>query len=201
MRLSHAPAALAAAFILVAAQPVPAQDDALGPMAAQLRDRVGSWCVEARLQFTPEARPLTIAATAESRFLGERWLVTEMRGMDGRGGFHGLGVNGYDPARQIYTGYWIDGTRGFTVPVEGRFDPSSGVFTTRSIERRGNGEAIVVSETRATGPDEETTTFTAPDANGRPYRRMVLRSTRARSAADCPGRAASSGSAPQRGAD
>jgi hypothetical protein len=49
---------------------------------------------------------------------------------------------------------------------------------------------IVRSETRTNGPDEEIVTFTAPDARGRPYQRMLLRYTRAQAGAECAGTAA-----------
>lgn len=170
------------------AQAVPAADDALlGPMAIQLRNRVGRWCVEAHLQLTPRARPVEIHAVAESRLIGGRWLLTEMRGP----GFAGVGLNGFDSARRRYTGYWADGSRGFAVPVEGEYDAGARAFRTISTERRADGASVTVhSETRTTGADEEVTTFTAPDAEGRPYQRMVMRYTRAREGADCPAGAA-----------
>ena len=163
------------------AQP-PAADALLGPMARDLRNRVGHWCVEAQLQLTPQARPVVIHAAVENRLVGGRWLVSEMRGP----GFEGVGLNGYDPATRRYTGYWADGTRGFTVPVEGDYDAAAHVFRTRSVERRADGGNVEVqSETRADGRDGEVTTFTAPDAQGRPYQRMVMRYRRAEAATDC----------------
>lgn len=162
-------------------------DDPLGPMAETLRNRVGRWCVEAHLQLTPEARPVTINATSESRLVGDRWLLTEMRGP----GFEGVGLNGYDPATRRYTGYWVDGTRGFTIPVEGDYDPAAGVFRTVSTERRADGTVVAVrSETRSGAPGEEVTLFTAPDARGRPYQRMRLSARRAGEGAACPGNSA-----------
>jgi hypothetical protein len=169
-----------------AAQAQAPADTLLGPMADDLRNRVGRWCVEARLQLTPQARPITIRALAESRMIGGRWLVTEMRGP----GFEGVGLNGYDPATRRYTGYWADGTRGFTVPVDGDYDAGARIFRTRSVERRSNGSSVEVrSETRRDGPDGEITTFTARDAEGRPYERMVMRYRRATAGVDCPLRA------------
>jgi hypothetical protein len=169
--------------LLAAATASSAADDALlGPMASELRGRVGRWCVEAHLQLTPEARPVVINAVAESRLVGGRWLVTEMRGP----GFEGLGLNGFDPGSGHYSGYWVDGSRGFTVPVEGDYDPAERVFRTRSTERRANGASVtILSETRPDGPDGETTSFIAPDARGRPYQRMLMLSRRAREGEDC----------------
>ncbi|HYD13361.1 MAG TPA: DUF1579 family protein [Allosphingosinicella sp.] len=162
--------------------PAAASDALLGPMAGDLRNRIGHWCVEARLQLTPQARPVTVRAAVESRLIGGRWLVTEMRGP----GFEGVGLNGYDPATRRYTGYWADGTRGFTVPVDGEYDSAARIFRTHSVERRANGESVVVhSETRRDGPDGEVTTFTTTDAQGRPYERMVMRYRRARQGTDC----------------
>lgn len=154
-------------------------EERFGPMAAAISNRVGTWRVEARLQLTPSARPVVIDAIAESRIIGGRWLVSELRSADGMNGFHGLGVNGFDPATGRYTGYWVDGSRGFSVPVEGVFDAATGVFRTTSQERRADGQIVtVVSETRTIGPDREETVFTAPDAEGRPYERMRLIYTR-----------------------
>ena len=111
-------------------------------MAETLRGRVGRWCVEAHLQLAPEARPVTINAVSESRLVGGRWLLTEMRGP----GFEGVGLNGYDAATGRYTGYWVDGTRGFTIPVEGDYDAGLGRvphgFDRKARGRRAHGRPL-----------------------------------------------------------
>ena len=164
----------------------PAVDGRLGPMAADLKQRVGTWCVDARLQFTPAAQPARIRAQAQSRLVGNRWLVTELKSLDSMQGFQGLGINGYDAEQEKYVGIWIDGSRGLIVPVEGVYDPKRQVFRTTSTERRGDGQTtIVTSETVKHGRDREVTTFTAVDAGGRPYERMVLAYTRATAAESC----------------
>jgi hypothetical protein len=160
-----------------------ASDAALGPMAATIRNRVGEWDVQARLQFTPKTRPVVIHARATSRLLGDRWLVTEFTD-ESRDpempSFAGLGVNGFDPDQHHYVGYWVDSSRGLAIPVTGEFDPRSGVFRTVSVERQRNGASVtVVSETRSLDPNTEQTTFTAPDAQGRPFVRMQMTYTRA----------------------
>ena len=169
---------MAAALVVSATAATPAtpqQVDALGPMAAELRNRVGTWQVEARLQLQPGAAPITISARAESKLVGGRWLVTELRAADMDGpGFEGVGVNGYDAARGRYVGFWIDGTRGQAIAVEGDYDPAARVFRTTSQERSGDRTVAVVSETRTLGPDEEVTTFIATDAQGQPFERMRL---------------------------
>ena len=164
----------------------PAVDARLGPMAADLQHRVGSWCVDARLQLTPAAPPARISAEARSRLIGNRWLVTELKSLDSMGGFEGVGINGYDPQQKKYVGIWIDGSRGFIVPVEGVYDSTQEVFRTTSTERRSDGQTTTVtSETVKRGRDREVTTFTAVDAGGRPYERMVLTYTRAKAAGSC----------------
>lgn len=176
------PAFLPAALLGASAAAQTPDDALLGPMAAEMHNRVGRWCVEAHLQLTPEARPVVIHAVAESHLVGGRWLVTEMRGP----AFQGLGLNGYDPGIRRYTGYWVDGTRGFAVPVEGDYDAAARVFRTRSTERRADGASVtILSETRADGPDGEMTSFTAPDRNGRPYQRMLMLYRRAADGRDC----------------
>ena len=154
----------------------------LGPMADMLLSRVGTWDVRADLRLQPGARPVSIAARASSKIIGNRWLVTELRGVETKTmpRFEGLGVNGFDADAGHYVGYWVDGTRGIAVPVTGTYDPKTGVFTTNSVERNRDGSINQVrSETRRTSPDTEVTTFTAADARGRPYVRMVLTYTRA----------------------
>jgi len=165
------------------AAPIPeTQQRLLGPMAADLLRRVGTFRVRAELRLTPQGRTVTIEATAVGRLVGGRWLVTEIK-TDDEGAamprFEGLGVNGYDAEANRYVGYWVDGTRGIAVPVQGTFDPEGRVFRTSSSERRSDGSVITVtSETRRTGDESEVTTFWAPDENGRPYIRMVLTYTR-----------------------
>lgn len=165
--------------------PAQAQQALLGPMADLLSSRVGIWDVRADLRLQPGARPVSIAARANSRLIGNRWLVTELRGVgtNNMPRFEGLGVNGFDPAAGHYVGYWVDGTRGLAIPVSGTYDERTGVFTTSSVERNGDGSTSQVrSETRRTSPDTEVTTFTATDARGQPYVRMLLTYTRAKDA-------------------
>jgi hypothetical protein len=166
-----------------AGQACAAGDATLGPMADVMRNRVGAWNVRADLQLTPNARQVVIEAEANTRLVGDRWLVTELRDRNAAPGmpaFEGLGVNGFDPDRCEYVGYWVDGSRGIAVSVRGAFDPATGVFRTTSEERRRDGATItVVSETRSVDADTEQTTFLAPDENGRPYTRMVLTYVRA----------------------
>ena len=184
----------AAAFVAVATQiqaahaeapPVQAQRALLGPMADMLLTRVGTWDVRADLRLRPGAKPVSITARASSRLVGNRWLVTELRGAESgnMARFEGLGVNGFDPQAGHYVGYWVDGTRGLAIPVSGTYDSRTGVFTTSSVERARDGSTTQVrSETRRTDPDTEVTIFTATDARGQPYVRMVLTYKRAKDA-------------------
>ena len=174
---------IAAATLLPAAAAVPAEQSVqdqkmLGPMAGLMLDRVGEWNVTANLHLQPAARPITIAAVATSKLIGNRWLVTEMRGAAAGKGmpmFEGLGVNGFDPGAGRYVGYWVDGTRGIAIPVTGTFDSRTGIFATSSVEHNPDGTVTKVrSETKRTGPDSEVTTFTATDSRGRSRVRMVL---------------------------
>ena len=169
MRMSLRSAILAAAVCLASGAPAqPTRDAALlGPMAQRLNNLVGTWQVKAQIQFTPSAAPVTIEAVAENRLVGGRWLISELRSRDGMNGFHGIGVNGYDPAAGKYVGYWIDSTRSLLIPVEGAYDESARLFRTTSVERNRDGKTTtVISETRVIGPDQEVTTFTAPDSGG-----------------------------------
>jgi hypothetical protein len=165
-----------APFPAPAPAPAAAAQDPLGPMAGALRNRVGTWRVKAELQLRPGARLVVIDAIAENRLVGGRWLLSELRTPDRmNGGFEGVGINGYDPRQGKYVGYWIDGSRSLLIPVEGAWDGQAGLFRTTSVERGRDGRAVTVqSETRTIGPDEEVTTFTAPDAEGRPFVRMRL---------------------------
>lgn len=155
----------------------------LGPMAAAMRNRVGSWNVRAQLRFTPAATPVVVEARATTRLIGGRWLVTEFADASNdpsMPAFEGLGVNGYDPDQHKYVGYWVDNSRGLAIPVTGEYDPASGVFRTTSVERQRDGRSITVtSETRTLNADTEEVTFFAPDADGHPFVRMILTYSRA----------------------
>jgi hypothetical protein len=198
MRLNTAFVALVASTVLTsaaAAQTVASESQRamLGPMADVLLTRVGTWDVRADLRLQPNARPVSIKATATSKLIGNRWLVTELQGVEAKGmpRFEGLGVNGFDAGAGKYVGYWVDGSRGIAIPVSGTYDPKTAVFTTSSIERNRDGSTTSVrSETKRTSPDTEVTTFTATDAKGRSFVRMLLtytRSGRAQSAEARPG--------------
>jgi len=178
-------AACAAAAAVSFAERAPNEREraALGPMAERMKTLVGVWRIEAKLQFSPQARPVTVAAVQVNKLVGGRWLVSEFTDEGGADpnmpAFEGVGINGFDPDKRVYSGVWVDSSRGFVVPVEGTYDEARRVFRTTSIERQRDGRTItVVSETRSIGPNEEETVFTAPDATGRPFVRMVLRAVR-----------------------
>jgi hypothetical protein len=82
---------------------------------------VGTWDAEVEVRFGPT--PQRSRGTATSRFAcGGRWLVTDY---ESDSGFSGHGVYGYDPAKGLHVGLWVDNMRNFAAVMEGRWDPAT----------------------------------------------------------------------------
>lgn len=56
------------------------------------------------------------------------WLTTDVRT---DGGFKGHGVTGYDPARKVYVGVWVDNMSTSLITSEASFDASAKTFTAK----------------------------------------------------------------------
>jgi hypothetical protein len=81
-----------------------------GPAHAKLEPLVGSWTYTCKFWMDPTKPPAETTGTVErkwilgGRFLEEKYAGT---GFDGKPGFEGVGLVGYDNAQQKYTTNWI----------------------------------------------------------------------------------------------
>lgn len=80
-----------------------------GPEHARLQPLVGSWSYTAKFWMDPSQPPIETKGTIERKFvLGNRFLEERVTGtgFDGKPGFEGLGLLGYDNGRKQYTSSW-----------------------------------------------------------------------------------------------
>ena len=156
-----------------------------GRWPSELRDRVGRWCVEAQLQLTPEARPRMIHALAEQP-AGRRPLAGDR---DAR-----ARLRGRRPQR-------LRSGDAAVIPAIGRTAAAASPSRSKAITTltpacsgpaRPSGAPMAAASpsTRKRarkGRTAKSPYSPHPTRAGRPYRRMLLRYTRARSGADCAG--------------
>jgi len=154
-----------------------AEDNIMGPMTDTLKARVGTWNVEMRFRPAADAPESVSEATQTNRLVGH-WLVSELDGQMGTMPFSGVGLNGYDATRGIYVGTWCDSLSSRITPVEGRYEPSTGLFVTTSQEETKSGPRTVTSTTRTIDANHEETTIDAVDAKGRHFTEFTIKLTR-----------------------
>jgi hypothetical protein len=145
-RTIHRSAALAAVLTLSAglswsddAKPNPqdvlrAMEEAAkpGPEHAKLEPLAGSWTYTCKCWMDPSQPPMESKGTIERRWvLGGRFLEEKIAGtgFDGKPGFEGLGLIGFDNGRQKYTMTWNSTACTGTCTGLGSADESGQTFT------------------------------------------------------------------------
>lgn len=87
---------------------------------------VGVWDVEAVVQPGPGAPATQHAAVSTQRLLAQRWLIVDYASDSG---FEGHGVYGYDEARRVYVGTWVDSLQTAIARSEGTWDAATRTMT------------------------------------------------------------------------
>lgn len=99
---------------------------------AKLQPLAGSWSYTCKIWMDPSQPPMETHGTIERRWvLGGRFLEekTTGTGFDGKPGFEGLGLLGYDKAQKTYTSTWACSMGTGTCSGRGTADASGTKFT------------------------------------------------------------------------
>lgn len=99
----------------------------LDPMVGEFRAVSRSW-------LAPDDEPLVAEASATNEWiLGGRFLRTEFRGEMMETPFEGLGILGYDNAKERYVGFWCDSLSTMMLPIsEGTCSEDGKVLTMKN---------------------------------------------------------------------
>lgn len=122
---------------------------------------VGEWDATMEIVPFPGAPPVVQRGHYSNRILGGRWLVVEWRTEEG---FEGHGVYGWNPAKQRYTGVWVDSMQSGIATSEGTWDADRRAMTydTTAQGRTGPVRYREVTVLRADGALEYTNTIALP---------------------------------------
>ncbi len=100
---------------------------------------VGTWNAEVEFRPAPGAPADVSRGVALSRLIaGGKWLVTDFKNEST--GFEGHGVYGWDAARKVYTGVWVDNMRSSLIVSDGVWDAGKRTMTFSSKARFGDQE-------------------------------------------------------------
>lgn len=88
----------------------------------------GKWTSTFQLGDMPGAPEMKMQGTENGEIWGGLWAVSQTE-MSGQGGFKGLQVVGYDPAKKKYVGSWFDTQQSSLSIMEGTFDEASKTLT------------------------------------------------------------------------
>jgi hypothetical protein len=130
-----------------------------GPQHAQLAKAVGKWN-QACTSWEPGVTEPEVSASASEikSILGGRFVLETMKGTMNWGGgpkpFEGVGIHGYDNAKQKYFYLWLDSMGTGYMIGEGDADASGKVITYMSECDMGMGPMKVKSIARHTSDDE-----------------------------------------------
>ncbi|MEZ6069210.1 MAG: DUF1579 domain-containing protein [Pirellulales bacterium] len=90
---------------------------------------VGQWDITSKGMMGPDQPPMECSAVMKSKMLGGFWVVTETDGETPGGKFTSLQTIGYDPAKQVYVGTWVDSMTNHLWHYEGSVDESGKTLT------------------------------------------------------------------------
>ncbi|MGE3805972.1 MAG: DUF1579 domain-containing protein [Gemmataceae bacterium] len=81
-----------------------------GPEHSKLEPLVGSWTYTCKMWMAPDKPPMECKGTIDRKWiLGNRFVEETVKGtgFDGKPGFEGVGIIGYDKNQKQYTSNWI----------------------------------------------------------------------------------------------
>ena len=127
---------------------------ALPPEVKRLEAWVGTWDAELEMMGTTTKGSETCRLDC-----GGFWLVTEHTGSFMGQPFLGRGLTGYDPARQAYSGVWVDSSGGpMSVFADGQFSADGKTFTAE-VDGVGMDGKPARFEYRSSFPEAKTRVF------------------------------------------
>lgn len=127
---------VAVSFVLLVASPAFAQEAAGAPEPTEehevLEMFVGTWNGEGELKSGPFGPGGPMSWTEECSWFGDAGfhVVCRSQGEGPMGPMQGLGIIGYDPAKEVYTHYGIDST-GWAGMSEGTRDGDTWIYESR----------------------------------------------------------------------
>lgn len=116
-----------------------AQDDAQkammeymtpGKMHQMLAKNAGEWKTKFKVWMQPGAEPASAEGTAAAEMLlGGRYLQTKHSGTIMGMPMNGIGIDGFDNCKKVFTSVWIDNLGTGVMLLEGTYDEASKTFT------------------------------------------------------------------------
>jgi hypothetical protein len=103
---------------------------ATGPEHENLRRMVGEWTAETKSFWENPEQPLVTRGTAEFKMImGGRYLVQHFKGEYNGKPFEGMGIHGYDKAKEKYFSAWIDDMSTGIMLSEGEVNEATSTLT------------------------------------------------------------------------
>jgi hypothetical protein len=136
---------------------------------AWLQQLVGEWTVTAEATMAPGEEPMRMESTESVRSIGGLWVVGEGRATFNDTPFTSILTLGYDPARKVFVGTWIDTMQARMWIYTGTLDEDKRVLTL-ATEGPSFGDPDLSANYRDTieikGPDHKLLTSSVQQADG-----------------------------------
>jgi hypothetical protein len=142
--------------------------------ASVLEADVGTWDADLEIKPTPTAPVVYHKGLATRAFVGNRWLVVDVKMYSG---FVGHGVYGWDPFTQKYVGVWVDNVSSSIARATGSHDPLAGTMT-YDVEVQHGARTVRYREVFTTVDDHTqiyTHTITLPSGAAHEMMRITYR--------------------------
>ena len=125
--------ALNVIFVLAAVSILPAQEPPKFPGPEKqhewLRQFVGEWESEAEGPAAPGQPAMKCNGTMSSRMLGGFWVISEVKAEMMGTTMNAIQTIGYDPAKKMYVGTWVDSMMNHMWRYEGSVDATGKILT------------------------------------------------------------------------
>ena len=94
-----------------------------------LKKFIGEWKTESKATMGPDQAPMQCSGTLSSRQLGGFWVLNEIKGEWSGTPMTGIQTIGYDKAKKMFVGTWVDSMTDTLWQYQGNVDASGKILT------------------------------------------------------------------------
>jgi hypothetical protein len=134
-----------------------------------LEKLLGTWEIQARLWFEPGSEPVAVTGVAiTEKATVQGYIQTRLKAHMLDELINGLGIDGYDEAREKYVSVWIDSTNPGIETFEGAYDPRTRAITSFGKKRDPETGKMIETKSVTTFKSKSMYTYQAwvKDQNG-----------------------------------
>lgn len=152
-----------------------------GDMQKMLAKGAGNWKMKTTFWMTPGTEPMVSEATATGEMvMGDRYLMTKVKGNMMGMPFDGMSIEGYDNALKIFMTTWIDNMGTGIMYMTGKWNESSKTinYTGKTCDPMTGGWVDVRQDVMFNNDGTTTMIMYGPGPDGKEFKTMEIISSK-----------------------